>query len=384
MQQRYIQRTEELQRRMHDDDIDAVLLTDPDSITYIAGYWGYLGNEWGRPTMLFVPQSGDCTLITPLMESEMSRRLTWIDDVRPWEDGVNEEWRKPLAALVAAHSSMTLAVERSLIHPRIHRYVVDNHRTITLADVAPLLGPMRQVKDADEIHTMRQAGQVAIAMVEGAREAIAPDVPEYEVALAVINAGTRKAAEFLSDEGVDQYHSPTVYNLQVLQSGTHTCMVHRRSNVRRLQPGDPVYLCFCGIANFKQYKLGFDREFFVGLVTDEQARNYETAVRAQRAALERIRPGAVAEDIHYAADNVYREAGFAPGYRTGRSIGCSFLEQPELKVGDKTVLETGMTFAVDGGITLPGKYGVRVGDSIVVTETGFDYLTPYPNTLTVL
>ncbi len=369
---------------MHDDDIDAVLLTDPDSITYIAGYWGYLGNEWGRPTMLFVPQSGDCTLITPLMESEMSRRLTWIDDVRPWEDGVNEEWRKPLAALVAAHSSMTLAVERSLIHPRIHRYVVDNHRTITLADVAPLLGPMRQVKDADEIHTMRQAGQVAIAMVEGAREAIAPDVPEYEVALAVINAGTRKAAEFLSDEGVDQYHSPTVYNLQVLQSGTHTCMVHRRSNVRRLQPGDPVYLCFCGIANFKQYKLGFDREFFVGSVTDEQARNYETAVRAQRAALERIRPGAVAEDIHYAADNVYREAGFAPGYRTGRSIGCSFLEQPELKVGDKTVLETGMTFAVDGGITLPGKYGVRVGDSIVVTETGFDYLTPYPNTLTVL
>lgn len=369
---------------MRDDDIDAVLLTDPDSITYIAGYWGYLGNEWGRPTMVFVPQSGDCTLITPLMESEMSRRLTWIDDVRPWEDGVDEEWRKPLAALLAAQSSMTLAVERSLIHPRIHRYVVDNHHAITLADVAPLLGPMRQVKDADEIHTMRQAGQVAIAMVEGAREAIAPDVPEYEVALAVINAGTRKAAEFLSDEGVDQYHSPTVYNLQVLQSGTHTCMVHRRSNVRRLQPGDPVYLCFCGIANFKQYKLGFDREFFVGSVTDEQARNYETAIRAQRAALERIRPGAVAEDIHYAADNVYRDAGFAPGYRTGRSIGCSFLEQPELKVGDKTVLETGMTFAVDGGITLPGKYGVRVGDSIVVTETGFDYLTPYPNILTVL
>jgi len=384
MEERYMRRTAELQQRMRDDDIDAVLLTDPDSITYLAGYWGYLGMEWGRPTMVFVPQVGECSVITPLMESEMGRNLTWIADVRPWEDGVDGEWRKPLAELLGPHGSMTLGVERTLMHPRINAYVVQDHPELRLSDVALLLGPMRQIKDADEIDIMRQAGQVAVAMVEGARAAIAPDVPEYEVALAVINAGTRKAAEFLGVEGVDQYHSPTVYNLQVLQSGAHTCMVHRRSSVRRLQTGDPVYLCFCGIANFKQYKLGFDREFFVGSVTDEQARTYETAIRAQLSALDSVRPGAVAEDVHSAADTVYREAGFTPGYRTGRSIGCSFLEQPELKLGDKTVLQAGMTFAVDGGITLPGEYGVRVGDSIVVTDAGFEYLTPYPKTLTVL
>jgi Xaa-Pro aminopeptidase len=384
MEERYMRRTAELQQRMRDDDIDAVLLTDPDSITYLAGYWGYLGMEWGRPTMVFVPQAGECSVITPLMESEMGRNLTWIADVRPWEDGVDGEWRKPLAELLGPHGSMTLGVERTLMHPRINAYVVQDHPELRLSDVALLLGPMRQIKDADEIDIMRQAGQVAVAMVEGARAAIAPDVPEYEVALAVINAGTRKAAEFLGVEGVDQYHSPTVYNLQVLQSGAHTCMVHRRSSVRRLQTGDPVYLCFCGIANFKQYKLGFDREFFVGSVTDEQARTYETAIRAQLSALDSVRPGAVAEDVHSAADTVYREAGFTPGYRTGRSIGCSFLEQPELKSGDKTVLKAGMTFAVDGGITLPGEYGVRVGDSIVVTDAGFEYLTPYPKTLTVL
>lgn len=384
MEECYLRRTAELQRRMRDDDIDAVLLTDPDSITYLAGYWGYLGMEWGRPTMVFVPQAGECTVITPLMEAEMGRNLTWIADVRPWEDGVGGEWRKPLAELLGPHGYMTLGIERTLMHPRINAYVVQNHPELRLSDVALLLGPMRQIKDADEIDIMRQAGQVAVAMVEGARAAIAPNVPEYEVALAVINAGTRKAAEFLGVEGVDQYHSPTVYNLQVLQSGAHTCMVHRRSSVRRLQTGDPVYLCFCGIANFKQYKLGFDREFFVGSVTDEQARTYETAIRAQLSALDSVRPGAVAEDVHSAADTVYREAGFAPGYRTGRSIGCSFLEQPELKSGDKTVLQAGMTFAVDGGITVPGEYGVRVGDSIVVTDAGFEYLTPYPKTLTVL
>ena len=56
----------------------------------------------------------------------------------------------------------------------------------------------------------------------------------------------------------------------------------------------------------------------------------------------------------------------------------SYLEAPELKAGDRTVLQPGMTFAVDGGISLDGQCGGRIGDSIVVTETGADYLTDYP------
>ena len=102
------------------------------------------------------------------------------------------------------------------------------------------------------------------------------------------------------------------------------------------------------------------------------------------AALEAVRPGVLAEDVHEAANEVYRAAGFAPGYRTGRAIGCSFLEQPEIKTGDKTPLRAGMTFAIDGGITIPKEFGGRVGDSIAVTETGFEYLTPYPIDLCVV
>ena len=197
-------------------------------------------------------------------------------------------------------------------------------------------------------------------------------------------AGTRKAAELLDRENASELYSPVIHNLQVLQSGPDLSMVHRRPTRRRMQNGDPVYLCFCPFTLFKQIKLGFDRQYFVGQVSDRHAAIYATALEAQAAALETIRPGIPAEEVHRAALEVYQSAGFDICYRTGRGVGYSFLEQPEFKQGDKTLLQAGMTFAVDGGITIAEQFGARVGDSIVVTENGFEYLTPFPKNLKIL
>ncbi|NIN01818.1 MAG: M24 family metallopeptidase [candidate division Zixibacteria bacterium] len=216
-----------LQRKMAEKDVDFVVPTDPDTICYMSGFCGYMGMELGRPKVVAVPRSGECTLITP-------------------------------------------------------------------------------------------------------------------------------------------------------------AMVHRRPTVRTIQRGDPVYMCFCGIANFKHFKLGFDREYFVGRVKDEHARIYEIAIRAQQAALDVIRPGVTAEEVHKAPNEVYQEAGFGSAYGTGRGIRYSILERPQLKDGDKTPLQSGMTLAVDGGVTVPGQFGARVGDSVVVTEGGYEFLTPYPKDLRIL
>ena len=143
-------------------------------------------------------------------------------------------------------------------------------------------------------------------------------------------------------------------------------------------------MCFCSICHFKQFKLGYDREYFVGNVDDETARTYNTAIAAQAAAFREMRPGVLAEDVHKAADEVYRTAGFAPSYRTGRALGYSSLETPELKYGDRTPLESGMVFAVDGGITVPNVFGARVGDTVIVTDDGIEIVTEHPRDLSVL
>jgi Xaa-Pro aminopeptidase len=359
-------------------------IEDADNIYYLSGYWGYLAMDFGRPTILIVPQSGSPTLITPGLEAEMARAMTWIADIREWTDGVGGEWVAHLQDLLGGLKNKRIGILHNKTHPVILECLQREFPGAALVDISDTLGDMRMVKSSEEIAVMRQSGQVAIAMCEAGVKAIAEGVPEYEVALAVIAGGTRKAAEFLSEDGADRLFSPTIYNLQILQSGHDLSMVHRRSTVRRIQRGDPVYMCFCGIANFKQFKLGFDREYFVGKVSDEHARLYGIALKAQAAALEMVRPGVPAEEVHAAALEVYQKAGFGICYRSGRGIGYSFLEKPEFKEGDKTPLQPGMTFAVDGAITIPEEFGARVGDSIVVTKTGFEYLTPYPKDLRIV
>ena len=379
----HFKRVAELQGRMSEAKADLFIVADPDSVFYFCGFWGYLGMDYGRPTLLAIPRSGDPVLITPGMESEMARTMSGVADIREWTDGVDGEWMKHVDDLLAGRHSRSILFEKLKIHPLILDGIRRSSGGAALADGTALISAMRMIKSTEELAIMRQAGQVAVAMVAAGKAALGEGVPEYEVALAIIVGGTRRAAGLLSG-GEDALVSPTIYNLQIMQSGHHTCMVHRRSTTKRLAKGDPVYFCFCGIANFKQFKLGFDREFFVGSVTDEQARAYETAVRAQQAALAQVRPGALAADVHAAAEEIYRSAGYGLAYRTGRGIGYSFLEEPQLKRGDQTRLRAGMTFAVDGGITVAGKYGARIGDSIAVTDSGFEYLTEYPRGLTVI
>lgn len=376
-------RTIEFQQRLKDADLEIAILTDESSIAYLAGFWGYLSVEFGRPTFLIVRPDEPPIVLTPRMESEMVSAMTWIDDVRTWDDAGDDRWENVLAKAIGSKPAR-VAVERSTLPAIVRNWFDSTLSEVRLEDVSPILGAMRMIKSSGEIAVMRQAGEIAAAMMSAAEGALAEGVAEYEAALAVIDAGSRKAAGFLTQRGWDAFISPMIHNLQIMQSGRDTSMVHRRASVKTMQRGDPVYFCFCNTAQFKQYKLGFDRMFFIGEASDGAIRVQQAAIDAQQAAIAAIRPGVSAESVAEAADVVYRERGFETGYRTGRSIGMSYLEAPELKRGDKTILQPGMTFAVDGGISLDGRLGGRIGDSIVVTDQGCDFLTDYRREIRVV
>ena len=374
------QRTHSLQSHMRENSIPLAIFTDESSIAYLAGFWGYLGIEFGRPTMLVVPADAPPIVITPLMETEMVSAMTWVDNIVSWEDSGQRSWHRLLGTEIRQHlgdDPAAIWIEKPYVPALVRNYFDETFRNAALLDISPILGAMRMIKSPLEIEVMRQAGQIAGVMMAAAHQSLQAGAHEYESALAVIDAGTRAAAGFLTASGWERFVSPMIHNLQILQSGRDSSMVHRRASVKTYDRGDPVYFCFCNMAQFKQYKLGFDRMFHIGDISPSASAVQQAAIDAQQAAISAIRPGVAAEDIAAAANEIYQQRGYETGYRTGRSIGVAYLEAPELKAGDKTILQPGMTFAVDGGISIDGELAGRIGDSIVVTETGCDYLTDY-------
>jgi Xaa-Pro aminopeptidase len=384
MNDEFQSRVLKLQQRMADERIDFCLLCDPGSVYYFSAFHGDLGMDFGRPMIVVIPRSAGPTLITSLNEHFMAQEMTWIEDIRPWLDGDQGEWRNHLEDLFNSYPNPVIGIELYKTPPVVTEWLRNEVTGIELKDVTHTIEKMRMIKTPSEIEVMRQAGQVAIAMAEAAAQIIDVGVPEYEVALAVIAAGTRKAAEFLDPNGPDRLFSPTIHNLQIIETGPDTIMCHKRNTTRTIQKGDPVNLCFCNMAQFKMFHLGFDRTWLIPPIIDEYAKVYEIVLKAQQSAIDAIRPGVPACDVHTACVEVYKEAGFDPGYRTGRGIGYSFLENPQFRNDDKTSLQAGMTFCCDGGVVLGRQFGSRVGDSLVVTETGCEIVTPYPKDLNSL
>lgn len=363
--------------RMADAGFDIALVTDEDSVYYFTGYYDYLHMEFGRPTVLVVGRESESLLITPGMELKMAEAAAVVDRIAPWNDGLGDEWRSELPRAVG--DTGRIGIESDRMPPVVRDYVETLAPRSRIGDVAPVVAGMRMIKSEEELALARHAGEVAEAMMNAGRAAIGEGVPEYEVALATSDAGTRRAAELLEVHYADPRMSPNIHFLQIMASGREISMPHHRASTRTMQRGEPVFLCFCGMTSFHRFKLGFDRTFWIGEIADESQRAvYETAVASQRAALDTLRAGVTAETVHAAYAEVIRSAGYEYPFRCGRATGFSYLERPQLVYGDRTVLEPGMVLAVDGSVNT-GAFRAQVGDSFIVTADGYEQITRHPN-----
>ena len=372
-------RLNELRRRMSKSDVDLALITDEDSIYYLTGYYDYLHMDFGRPTILVVRQDEDTLLITPTIDAVKARASARVDQIIAWNDGANNEWREALPKVLSKRAKV--AAELGQMPPLVRAYIDEFVERKRLGNVTPLLSDMRMIKSPQELQLARHAGEVAGAMMAAGREIIADGIPEFEVAIATSQAGTRKAAELLTQHYDDGDMSPNTHFLQIMASGDEIVKTHHRASTRVMRRGEPVFLCFCGMTNFHRFKLGFDRTFWIGEISEQlQADLYEVAVTSQNAALAALKPGVTAESVHAVYADVIQSAGFDYPFRCGRATGFSFLESPQLVTGDKTILQPGMVLAVDGSVATD-KFRAQVGDSFIVTENGWEQITCHPKAI---
>ena len=246
-----------------------------------------------------------------------------------------------------------------------------SHFTIRLMgkrpDVTPVLGSQpiddaRLIKDEAELELMRTSSRMNVEVCTRIGQALREGVTEKE-----IQALYNTIALELGSEG------PSFTPLVCF--GPNGAEPHHDSDGTRLKPGDTV-ITDVGLL-WKHYCSDMTRTLHFGPATDEQKKVHDIVSAANRAGIAACRPGVLMKDIDRAARRVIEDAGYGPYFthRTGHGIGLDVHEFPDCSAVSEVVARPGMIFSIEPGIYLPGKFGVRVEDLVVITEDGCEVIT---------
>ena len=234
---------------------------------------------------------------------------------------------------------------------------------VRLRSAPTLVERARMVKDAAEILRIRRAVELGASLFRIARRKIRPGVREVEVAAAMEYEARRAGAEGMS--------FPTI-----LASGTRSAIVHGRASSARI-PRRGFVVCDFGVI-LAGYCSDRTRTVHVGRPSRDARQFYAAVLEAQQAAIAAVRPGVTAAAVDGAARRVLRKRKLARYFThsTGHGLGLEIHEAPRLAEGQTQKLESGMVITIEPGAYVPGKWGVRIEDVVVVTSSGCEVLAP--------
>jgi Xaa-Pro aminopeptidase len=162
----------------------------------------------------------------------------------------------------------------------------------------------------------------------------------------------------------------------IIASGERSALPHGRASEAMIA-GRGFVVCDFGVI-LHGYCSDRTRTVYVGAATVEARRVYDAVLASQQAAIDAVRPGVKVARIDQAARKTLQQNGLAQYFThsTGHGVGLEIHEAPRLARGQQEVLRPGMVITIEPGVYLPGKWGVRIEDMVVVTEQGCEVLTP--------
>lgn len=242
------------------------------------------------------------------------------------------------------------------------------------ADFVPangLLDELRTYKDAEEIERMIQAQRISEQAFEEILKFIKPGVTEKEIAAKLEYDMLRFGAEKMSFD-------------PIVASGPNGSMPHAIPGDKPVQNGEFITMDFG--CKFGGYCSDMTRTVALGEPSEEMKLVYSTVLEAQRKGIAAARAGAVGADVHAAAAEVIEKAGYGEyfGHGLGHSLGIEIHEDPRFSPMWNKPIAAGAALSVEPGIYLPGRFGVRIEDVVILTEEGCRDITLAPKELIVL
>jgi Xaa-Pro aminopeptidase len=361
-------RLRRLQASLASNKLDCLVITHLPNVHYLCGFTG-------SAAALLVKERG-CILFTDgryraQAEQEVKGAKIVIAGKSPlWAAAASLASRRGISS--SGSSKSTIGIEPEALTVGMRDQLASLLKGIArLRSAPPLVERARMVKDAAEIGRIRRAVALGARLFTVARKKIRPGVTEVEVAAAMEYEARRGGAEGMS--------FPTI-----LASGPRSAIVHGRASGARI-PASGFVVCDFGVI-LARYCSDRTRTVHVGKASQEAKSLYGSVLEAQQTAIAAVRPGATAAEVDGAARRVLRQRKLARyfSHSTGHGLGLEIHEAPRLAVGQAQKLEPGMVITIEPGAYVPGKWGVRIEDVVLVTSSGCEVLTPTDKELVII
>jgi Xaa-Pro dipeptidase len=359
--QKKIAAFDRLRSEMRRDGLGVLVALSPENVAYAIGYMvPSHPNNRARRTITVLTADGRAVLIVVKVEEALAREQSRITDVRAYDqfrDSPMDLLADVLVELGVA--SGPIGMELDYLPALDYLRLKERLPALDLKANRDLYLRARLVKGPDEIEHLRRIARISDVAEEAAWREVRPGMSEKQLAAIITGA--------LLSEGGD--------GLRLLVgAGERSGIVNPKPSERIIREADVLRVEVLG--NLANYQSNVTRTGVIGRPTAEQREIWNVLMDARRAALERLRPGALVRDLWHAYADVCRGGKIEPTLAfLGHGIGLTGHEEPYITADKDLVLEPGVVLTYEPFYMIPGRMGFHIEDMFLVTEDGYENLT---------
>jgi Xaa-Pro aminopeptidase len=357
-------RLEKLRITMADEQVDLLAIGPGAHLQWLTGMHPHADE---RPLLMCITQHY-AGLLMPALEAESARSQTDLP-FHTWSDADG-----PDAAFAGLLQAAGASDAKSIVLDETMRadfagLVQDAIPGAARQFTATTVGALRMRKDDAEYVALKRNALTADTAMQAAWAAMGPGMTETQVASIV--------RECFAEQGVKPLFT-------IVGTAGNGAFPHHQTGDTLLKEGDAVVMDIGG--GMDSYSSDITRMALIGNAPAGYQEVHDIVERAVQAALAAARPGVRAHVVDDAARGVITEAGYGEYFvhRTGHGMGVEVHETPYITASSQTVLDEGMVFSIEPGIYLPGRFGLRLEDIVILRADGPEVLSELPREARVI
>ncbi len=333
--------------------LDCLLVSLPANISYVTGYIS-------RDSYLLISKKGNFYLTDSRYTEEAKRKLNRVFSVKQ-ANGL--QINSAISQLCKKFSLKNAGFEEEFFaFAKYKRLRETLDKTVNLIPTSCIIEELREIKASFELEKIRQATEITIKALQFIKGLIVPGKREIEIA--------GELERFI------RYAGGTGAGFDIIvASGPNSSFPHHITSYRKIKNNEPV-LIDMGVDYFG-YKSDLTRVFFLGKISVLTLKIYDIVVNAQKKAIGKIKPAGIIAEADAAARSYITQKGYGRyfGHNLGHGIGLKVHELPNISGRNKNTFKQGMIFTVEPAVYLPGKFGIRIEDTVLVTKKGIDIIS---------